>query len=143
MRSLLRRSGRAVLVTPTLGLLALAPSVLAASTSVRLAGPNENQLGSFFTYKLTGFASGRADYLVAWEQLYPRAGCAATYMAESARTFLPSTYGLMPAAQMALTRGRRFSTSLTFHAVNPGSHALCVFVISVKTGGHSRTRMPL
>lgn len=134
MPSILRRSVRVALLAPALALAVFAPSALGVGSSVKLAGPHANRLGSFFTYRLTGFAAGGADHVVAWEQLYPRPACAPSYAAESARTFLPLTYGLMPAGDEALTPGRTFSTNLSFHAVNPGSHALCVYLISVETG---------
>jgi hypothetical protein len=105
-----------------------------AGSSLKLTGPRSNKLGTRFSYTISGYAAGAGDYVVAWEQLYPRSGCAGTYAAESARAFLPSTYGIGLETATSVRPGSSFSIGAAFHAVNPGQHRLCAYLISLETG---------
>jgi hypothetical protein len=87
-----------------------------------------------FSDKISGSATGAADYLVAWEQLHPRAGCASTYAAESTRAFLPSTNGLGLETDRPVTQGRNFSVVARFNAVNTGKHGMCSYLINLDMG---------
>ena len=117
-------------------LLVLAFSAVAygAGNSLTLTGPRSNKLQTYFKYTIAGVAAGAADYVVAWEQLYPRAGCASTYAAESTRAFLPATYAIALETASPVARGSTFSLVARFHAVNPGEHGICAYVISLETG---------
>ena len=128
------RYGRIVLIVATAAALAFSAVTYAAANSLKLAGPHSNRLGTTFSYKISGYAAGAADFLVAWEQLNPRAGCASTYAAESARGFLPATYGTGLETAVPVKHGSRVSTVARFNAVNPGEHGLCAYLISVETG---------
>src|ERR1700733_9966213 len=88
-----RLAGGGVLVIVTVLALALVAAAYGAGSSLELKGPTSNELGTTFSYKISGYAAAAADYVVAWEQLYPRSGCATTYAAKSTRAFLPATYG--------------------------------------------------
>ena len=118
------------------GILVLVLSAVAygAAGPLAITGPHSNKLGTAFSDRISGSATGAADYVVAWEQLYPRSGCASTYAAESTRAFLPSVYGLGLETATPVTRGRSFSIVARFNAVNPGEHGLCAYLISLETG---------
>jgi hypothetical protein len=128
------RYGRVVLVVATVAALVFSAVTYAAANSLKLTGPHSNRLGTTFSYKITGYAAGAADFLVAWEQLNPHAGCASTYAAESARGFLPTTYGTGLETAVPVKHGSRVSIVARFHAVNPGEHGLCAYLISLETG---------
>ena len=127
------RCGRVVLAV-TVIVLALGAVAYGAGSSLRLTGPGSNKLGTAFSYRIAGSATGAADYVVAWEQLYPRSGCASTYAAESTRAFLPATYGIGLETATSVARGRNFSVVARFNAVNPGKHGLCAYLIRLETG---------
>ena len=130
-----RLAGCARIVALALVVLALglAAASYGAGNSLALTGPTSNKLGVIFRYRISGFATGAADYVVAWEQLHPRSGCAATYAAESARGFLPSTYGIGLETATRVKQGTEFSIGAPFHAVNPGEHGLCAYLIGLKS----------
>jgi hypothetical protein len=120
--------------------LALSTATYGAGASLRVTGPGSNRLGTTFRYRITGFAGGRGDYVVAWEQYYRRAGCARTYAAESTRVFLTSTYDLALETTMPVTPGSSYSITAAFNAVNPGQHGICAYLINLDTGdtyGHA------
>ena len=113
--------------------LALGGVAYGGGSSLRLAGPGSNRLGATFSYTISGSATGAADYLLAWEQLYPRSGCASTYAAESTRAFVPARYGISLETARPVAHGRNFSVVARFNAVNPGKHGLCAYLISLET----------
>jgi len=127
-----RRSG--VVLGVIVVALALVAVAHGAGNALTVTGPRSNKLGTTFTYDIAGSAVGGADYLVGWEQLHPRSGCASTYAAESTRMFLPSMYDIALETARPVTPNSSFSTVAHFNAVNPGEHGLCVYLISVETG---------
>jgi len=118
----------------TVIVLVLAGVAYGAGSSLRLTGPGSNKLGTTFSYTISGSATGAADYIVAWEQLYRRSGCAGTYAAESTRAFLPARYGIGLETATSVAKGRTFSVLARFNAVNRGTHGLCAYLISLETG---------
>jgi len=128
------RSRRAQLAAAgALAALALVPAAsVATSASLRLSGPTSNKLGQNFNYKITGVATATANFVVAWEQYYPRSGCAATYAAESTRAFLPGTYGLTLWLDQRVTG--HYSLLARFGAANPGKHGICAYLINLSSG---------
>jgi hypothetical protein len=134
----LRSAGRSQCGRVVLGvaLLVLTLSAVAygAGSSLKLAGPRSNKLQTDFKYVISGVAAGAADFVVAWEQLYPRGGCASTYAAESTRAFLPATYAIALETASPVAQGRTFSLVARFHAVNRGEHGICAYAISLQTG---------
>jgi hypothetical protein len=132
---------RALAVSAAVGLLIAMPAAMSqASTisphssdsSLSLSGPKTNRYGTDFTYTISGTANSPADYLVAWEQYYPASGCAATYAAESARTFLPATYGIT--LWMNRSVSGRYSALARFGAEHLGKHGMCAYLINLSTG---------
>ena len=137
----MRMLRRGLLVPVAVAMLVAVPAAISqASTtgshsggsSLELNGPKTNKLGTDFKYVISGRADSPANYLVAWEQYYPQRGCAATYAAESTRTFLPSTYGLT----LWLNRpvSGNYSVIAAFGAAHPGEHGMCAYLISLTTG---------
>jgi hypothetical protein len=126
------RRGR-VLLGVTMLVLAVSAVAYGAGSSLKLTGPHSNKLGTIFSYKISGFA-GAADFVVAWEQTFPRSGCASTYAAESTRAFLPSTYGIGLETATSVRHSSAFSIVAGFHAVNSGEHGICAYLISLETG---------
>jgi len=113
--------------------LALVPAVgVAISNSLHVSGPTSNNIGQSFNEQISGHAKGGANFVVAWEQYYPRAGCAATYAAESTRAFLPSTYGLT--LWIDQTVHGKYSIAAHFGAGNLGKHGICAYLINLSSG---------
>jgi hypothetical protein len=79
-------AGAVLVVVSVLGL-ALGAVAYGAGSSLKLKGPTSNELSTNFSYKISGYAAAAADYVVAWEQLDRRSGCATTNAAESTRAF--------------------------------------------------------
>jgi hypothetical protein len=103
----------------------------AAGSTMSLKGPTSNVLGQAFTYRMFGHATGKADYVVAWEQFHKHNGCASTYAAESTRTF-QKKYSLS-LFQNKKVKGQ-YSFKLHFGAANPGTHGLCSYLINLSSG---------
>jgi len=113
--------------------LALVPAVgVAISNSLHVSGPKSNKIGQNFNEQISGYAKGGANFVVAWEQYYPRSGCAATYAAESTRAFLPGTYGLTLWIDQPVHG--KYSITAHFGAANLGKHGLCAYLISLSSG---------
>jgi hypothetical protein len=89
-------------------------------------------MGVNFNYTISGTANSPADFVVAWEQLYPQTGCARTYAAESTRAFLPATYGLT--LWLDRTVSHSYSLVARFGAHNNGKHGVCAYLINLATG---------
>jgi hypothetical protein len=132
---------RAIAASAALAMLIAVPAAMSqASTassrsggsSLNLNGPKTNKYGTDFRYTISGTASGPADYLVAWEQYYPQSGCASTYSAESARTFLPDTYGLTLWLNRSVSGS--YSALAEFGAAHLGKHGMCAYLINLSTG---------
>jgi len=103
-----------------------------AGSSLTLSGPKSNTMGADFDYTISGTAISPADYVVAWEQFYPQAGCASTYAAESTRVFLPNTYGLTLFENRNVSH--HYSVVEQFGAVHLGKHGICAYLINLSTG---------
>ncbi len=114
------------------GVAGAAPASQSVADSLHLKGPTVNKIGTDFDYTISGSASAPGDFLVAWEQYYPVTGCAATYAAESARTFESSTYELTLWLDGSVSG--TFSKAAEFGADHPGKHGMCVYLISLTTG---------
>ena len=101
-------------------------------STLKLSGPRSNKLDASFTYTISGNAEGAANYLVAWEQFYPRSGCATTYAAESTRAFLPYTYDLTLFLNRSVSGN--YSASEGFAAIHAGKHGMCAYLINLTSG---------
>ena len=118
---------RAAALVSLSGLLALAGFALAAGSSIRLAGPRVNAFHTSFHYVGSGFASGQANHVWAWETPATRP-CASKYREEvgRGRIFL--------FVSKPLTRNRRFEFVIRFFARNRESHHLCAYVVNQRSG---------
>jgi hypothetical protein len=107
--------------------LATATSALGAGTSIRLAGPRVNRFQTPFHYVASGFASGAANHVWAWETPATRS-CAATYREEihRGRIFL--------FLSMSVAHDRGFSFVIRFFVRNRESHRLCAYVVNEHSG---------
>jgi hypothetical protein len=126
-RAFLRR-----VVVVSVGSVVLISGVAAASSSntIAITGPTKNLFHTYFNETVSGFASAPANFVISGEQLYPRGGCASTYLAERRK----SDFGLWG------TRSNRpggtgpvhgsFSTVARFWARNHLEHGICSYLIN-------------
>lgn len=103
-----------------------------ADSSLRLSGPKTNKIGTDFDYTISGYASGAANYVVAWEQFNEQSGCATTYAAESTRVFLQSTYELTLWLNRSVSSN--YSLLARFGADHSGKHGICAYLINLSSG---------
>jgi len=133
--------GRGLLVAAIATVLTAVPCVASGAAirtsqsggnSLKLSGPTSNKIGASFKYSISGTAVSPADYVVAWEQYYPQAGCASTYAAESTRAFLPDTYGVTLFEDRSVSH--TYSMVEQFGADHVGKHGICAYLIDLATG---------
>jgi hypothetical protein len=106
----------------------------AAGNSLHVAEPVSNVMGANFNETVSGSAASPADHLVAWEQFYKNAGCAATYADEKSRESATTTYALTIWLDQAVTPGQSYSAVAHFSAQRSGTHGLCAYLINKSTG---------
>jgi hypothetical protein len=137
MRMLLR----GLLISAAVAMLTAVPAVMSqastagsrsADSSLRLSGPKTNKIGTDFDYTISGYASGTANYVVAWEQFNEQSGCATTYAAESTRVFLQSTYELTLWLNRSVSSN--YSLLARFGADHSGKHGICAYLINLSSG---------
>lgn len=105
----------------------------AAGNSLHITGPTSNVMGTNFDETVSGSAASPADHLVAWEQFYKNAGCAATYTDEKSRES-SRTYALSTWIDQAVTPGQSYSAVAHFSAQRSGTHGMCAYLINQASG---------
>jgi hypothetical protein len=137
----MRMLRRGLLISVAVAMLTAVPAVMSqastarsrsADSSLRLSGPKTNKIGTDFDYTISGYASGAANYVVAWEQFNEQSGCATTYAAESTRVFLQSTYELTLWLNRSVSSN--YSLLARFGADHSGKHGICAYLINLSSG---------
>jgi hypothetical protein len=102
-------------------------------STMKVAGPRHNALGTNFNYTISGVAGGGANRVVAWEQFHRLGGCAETYVAEKGRTG-SSAYEITLWVNAAVTSGGHYALVARFGAANAGEHGICAYLINAASG---------
>lgn len=102
--------------------LVCAATALAASSKVKVHAPKSVKIGTTYSVTTTGRASGKANFLVGFEN----GPCKKTYAAEY------NTYGTAAVPLSTPVKGK-FSKKLMFSAGSAGRHYFCAYLINRKT----------
>lgn len=106
----------------------------ASGSTLHVSGPTSNLMHTNFNETISGFAVSPANYVVAFEQFYKHTGCAATFAAESARSFFPRAWGLTNWLAKPVSAGHHYSVVAAFGAQNLGTHGMCAYLINLGSG---------
>lgn len=120
---------RLMLVVSVAVIAASAATAYAAGSSLKLSGAAKNTIGQSFNWTISGFAAGKANRVVAYEQYYKHSGCAATNSGERARES-GSTYDVTAWLSRSVSPGQHYSVVAKFGARNAGVHGICAYLIS-------------
>lgn len=122
------------LLGPSAGAFASSATRSVTGNSLHISGPTSNQQGMNFNETISGVANSPANYVVAWEQFYKHAGCAATFAQESTRAFFVNKYGLTTWLAKPVSPGGNYTAVAHFGAQNLGVHGMCAYLINLSTG---------
>jgi hypothetical protein len=124
---------RFMFVASLVVLAASAGTAYAAGSSLKLSGAAKNTLGQDFNWTITGFAAGKANRVVAYEQFYKQSGCAATNAGERGRES-QSGYDVTLWVNHVVSPGKHYSVVAKFGADNAGVHGICAYLINHASG---------
>jgi hypothetical protein len=94
---------------------------------IKVTGPTSNVYHHDFNETVSGNATGKANYVISGEQLYPSGGCSSTYTAERVK----SDWYQWPTGTGAVHG--KFSLVAQFYARNHKKHGICSYLINSGT----------
>ena len=102
-----------------------APS--SGKNKIKVTGPTANVFHHNFNEKVSGTATGNANYVISGEQLSPAGGCSSTYSAERTK----SDWYQWPTGTGPVHG--KFSLVARFYARNHHEHGICAYLINSGT----------